>query len=102
MLGCPPTRFTTSCSQPEDFVNTSTDLFDAPGNRLESARPAPVSVAARRNSLRFVNSLMPFLSLMSFRMFATRKTSQYAFLPPAHLPHSYFRGAIRSADPALQ
>src|SRR5258708_38692440 len=58
-LGFPPTLFTTSCSQPDDFVNTSTDLFDGPISPFESARPAPVSVAARRNSRRLVNSFIP-------------------------------------------
>ncbi len=102
MLGCPPTRFTTSCSQPDDFVNTSTVLFDAANSRLESARPAPVSVAARRNSLRLVNSFMPPLSVMPFRMFATRKTCKHTVRRPSQLSHSHFRRVIRSADPPLQ
>src|ERR1700751_680371 len=61
-LGFPSTLFTTGGSNPEDFVNTSTDFSDAPAMRFESASPAPVSVAARRNSLRLETAFMTSLS----------------------------------------
>src|SRR6266849_127336 len=102
MLGLPPTLFTTSCSQPDDFVKTSTDLFEAPSSGFESASPAPVSVAARRNSLRLENSFMESLSSMSLRMFATSKTCKHAVRRPSQLFHSHFRRVIRSAHPTLQ
>src|SRR5258708_40327961 len=91
MLGLPPTLFTTSCSQPDDFVKTSTDLFEAPSSGFESASPAPVSVAARRNSLRLENSFMESLSSMFLRMLATRGLSG---LPLVVL--------LRSIQPAFQ
>src|SRR5260370_16930748 len=101
-LGLPSTLFTTACSNPEDFVNTSTDFSDALGSWLESASPAPVSVAARRNSLRLETAFTTSLSVMSFRMLAARKTGKYAVRRPAQLSHSYFRGVVRYADPPLQ
>src|SRR5229473_2675558 len=93
-LGFPSTLFTTSCSQPDDFVNTSTDLLDAPLNRFESTSPAPVSVAARRNSLRLENAFMPSLLVMFFRMLATRKTCKHAVCRPSQLFHSHFRRVV--------
>src|SRR5260370_17511434 len=101
-LGLPSTLFTTACSNPEDFVNTSTDFSDALGSWLESASPAPVSVAARRNSLRLETAFTTSLSVISFRMLAARKTDKYAVRRPAQLSHSYFRGVVRNADPPLQ
>src|SRR2546430_5614667 len=102
MLGFPSTFFTTACSNPEDFVNTSTDFSDAAASRFENARPAPVSVAARRNSLRLEIAFMPFPSRMSFRVFATRKICEHAVRRPSQLFHSQFRRVIRPRDPALQ
>src|SRR5258708_13127935 len=81
-LGFPSTLFTTSCSQPDDFVNTSTDLLDAPLNRFESTSPAPVSVAARRNSLRLENAFIPSLLVLFFRILATQTPST----PPVPRP----------------
>src|SRR6202521_6484972 len=101
-LGFPPTLFTTSCSQPDDFVNTSTDLYEATSSGFESASPAPVSVAVRRNSLRLENSIMKSLLVVSFRMLATRKTGKHAVRRPSQLFHSQFRRVIRSAGPPLQ
>src|SRR5260370_351555 len=101
-LGFPLILFTTSCSQPDDFVKTSTDLFEAPSNRFESASPAPVSVAARRNSLRLESASMLSLLVMSFRVLATRKTCKHAVRCPSQLFHSHFRRVIRSAHPSLQ
>src|SRR5260370_40262202 len=100
-LGFPLILFTTSCSQPDDFVKTSTDLFEASSDRFESASPAPVSVAARGNSLRLENSFMESLSRMSLRVLATRETCKHAVRCPSQLFHSHFRRAIRPADPAL-
>src|SRR5260370_39121294 len=102
MLGFPSTRFTTSCSQPEDFVNTSTDLFDAPSNWSESARPAPVSVAVRRNSLRLEIAFMPSLLVMPFCVLAAWETSKHAVGRPSQLFHSHFRRGIGAADPTFQ
>src|SRR6266849_7294008 len=101
-LGFPPTLFTTSCSQPDDFVNTSTDLLDTPGNRFDSASPAPVSVAARRNSLRLENAYMPSLLVMPFRMLAPRNPFEFTVLRPSQSSHPRFRGVASSADPFLQ
>src|SRR5260221_14664540 len=75
MLGFPSTLFTTACSNPDDLVNTSTDLLDAPTRRFESASPAPVSAAARRNSLRLQNSFMESFSSVFPRMLTTRGLS---------------------------
>src|SRR6267143_3472981 len=91
MLGFPSTLFTTACSNPDDFVNTSTDLMDAPTRRFESASPAPVSAAARRNSLRLENSFMESFSSVFLRMLATRGLSG---LPLVVL--------LRSIQPAFQ
>src|SRR5439155_24701459 len=102
MLGFPSTLFTTACSNPEDFVNTSTDFSDAAASRFASVRPAPVNVAARRNSLRLENVFIPSLSVMSFRVLATRKTGKHAVRRPAQLFHSHCRRVIRPRDPALQ
>src|SRR5437588_6824885 len=90
MLGFPPILFTTSCSHPEDLVKTRTVLRLAPIKRFESASPAPVSVAARRNALRFENAFMPSLLVMSFRILATRKICKHAVRRPSQLPHSDF------------
>src|SRR5713226_5514458 len=102
MLGFPLTSFTTSCSNPEDFVNTRTDFSFAPSRRLESANPAPVRAAVPRNSLRPVMALMNFLSTMLVRMLAAREGLEDVVSCPAQLPHTGFRGIVRSADPALQ
>src|SRR2546423_1430327 len=102
MLGFPPTLFTTSCSQPEDFVKTRTALLLAPSKRFESVSPAPVNVAARRNSRRLDNAFMPSLLVMSLRMFATSKTCKHAVRRPSQLFHPHFRRVIRSAHPTLQ
>src|SRR6266849_6232826 len=102
MLGFPSTLFTTACSNPDDFVNTSTDFSDAPSKRLESASPAPVNVAARRNSLRLENSFMKSSSRVPLRMLATGKTCKHPVRCPAQLSHSHLRRVIRSADPPLQ
>src|SRR5213595_629574 len=97
MLGFPPTLFTTSCSQPEDFVKTRTALLLAPSKRFESVSPAPVNDAARRNSRRLDNAFMPSLLVMSLRMFATSKTCKHAVRRPSQLFHSHFRRIIRSS-----
>src|SRR5260370_42537594 len=102
MLGFPSTLFTTACSNPDDFVNTSTDLFEAPSSGLESASPAPVKVAVRRNSLRLENSFMKSSSRMPLRMLAAGKTCKHSVRRPFQFSHSHFRQVIRSADPALQ
>src|SRR5260221_11805296 len=92
MLGFPSTLFTTACSNPDDLVNTSTDLLDAPTRRFERASPAPVSAAARRNSLRLENSFMESFSSGSLRVLATPGLpgTPPGFLPPptqAGVPH---------------
>src|SRR5260370_34686298 len=97
----PYTTLFRSCSQPDDFVKTSTDLFEAPSSGFESASPAPVSVAARRNSLRLENSFMESLSSMSLRVLATGKTCKHAVRRPSQLPHPRFGRIVRPADPAL-
>src|SRR5258708_6138884 len=51
-LGFPPTLFTTSCSQPDDFVNTSTDLFDAPTSPFETPTPPPATSPPPHNPRR--------------------------------------------------
>src|SRR5207253_8517068 len=102
MLGFPSTRFTTECSNPDDFVNTSTDFSDAAARRFENASPAPVSVAARRNSLRLEIAFIPCLSVKSFRVLATGETCKHAVRRPSQFFHSHFRRVIRPADPALQ
>src|ERR1700730_1036157 len=102
ILGLPCTLFTTACSKPDDFVNTSTDLFDAPSSGLESASPAPVKVAVRRNSLRLENSFMKSSSRVPLRMLATGKTCKHPIRRPSQFSHSHFRRIIRSADPPLQ
>src|SRR5258708_31883033 len=104
MLGFPSTLFTTSCSQPEDFVKTSTFFSLAASSRFDSASPAPVSAALRRNSLRLEleNKLMESVLAMSFRMLATRKLFEHAILGPSQLSHARFRGVVRSPDPPLQ
>src|SRR6266446_3148513 len=102
MLGFPSTLFTTACSNPDDFVNTNTDFSEVATRRLENARLAPVSVAARRNSLRLEIAFMPLPSLMSIWVLATRKTGKHAVRCPSQLFHSHFRRVIRYADPALQ
>src|SRR6267143_1106116 len=101
-LGFPSTLFTTVCSNPEDFVNTSTDLFDAPSSGLESASPAPVKVAVRRNSLRLENSFMKSSSRVPPRVFATGKTCKHPVRRPSQFSHSFFRRVIRSDHPSLQ
>src|SRR5260370_11766935 len=101
MLGFASTLFTTACSNPDDFVNPSTDLMDAPTRRFESASPAPASAAARRNSLRLENSFMESLSSVSLRMLATGKTCKHAVRRPSQLPHPRFGRIVRPADPAL-
>src|SRR6267142_3620651 len=103
-LGFPSIRFTTSCSHPEDFVKTRTVFSFAAGSRFESASPAPVSAAPRRNSLRLglEKMFMEFLLMVSFRMLTSGKFIEYAVLGPSQLSHARFRGVIGSADPALQ
>src|SRR6266478_8224036 len=104
MLGFPSTRFTTSCSHPEDFVKTRTFFSFAASSWFESASPAPVSAAPRRNSLRLESEkmFMEFPLVVSFRMLATGKLFEHAVLGPPQLAHSCFRGVVRSADPSLQ
>src|SRR5882762_11970286 len=102
--GFPSILFTTSCSHPEDFVKTSTVFSFAASSPLESASPAPVSAAPRRNSLRLEldNGLMELPLVVSFRMLATGKLFKNAVLGPSQLAHACFRGVIGSADPSLQ
>src|SRR5882724_2564973 len=104
MLGFPSILFTTSCSQPEDFVKTRTVFSFAASSRFESASPAPVSAAPRRNSLRLEldNRFMKFPSVVSFGMLATGELFKNAVLGPSQLAHPCFRGVIRAADPSLQ
>src|ERR1700730_5313591 len=104
MLGFPSIRFTTSCSQPDDFVKTSTFFSLAARTRFESASPALVSAASRRNSLRLEveRIFMGFLLVVSFRMLATGKLFEHAVLGPSQFAHSCFRGVVRAADPSLQ
>src|SRR5713101_2831405 len=104
MLGFPSTRFTTSCSHPEDFVKTSTAFSFAASSRFESASPAPVSAAPRRNSLRLESEkmFMEFLLVVSFRMLAAGKFFEHAILGPSQLAHARLRGVICYADPSLQ
>src|SRR6266478_9035845 len=104
MLGFPSILFTTSCSHPEDFVKTSTVFSFAASSRFESASPAPVSAAPRRNSLRLELDirLMELPLVVSFRMLATGKLFEHAVLGPSQLAHACFRGVIGSADPSLQ
>ena len=87
MLGLPSTRFTTSCSKPEDFVKTSTDLCGAAGRRLPSARPAPVTAATRRNSLRpavvCAVVLINLFSVVSFGVRAAGKRREGIIVCPA-------------------
>src|SRR5207245_6515551 len=94
-LGFPPILFTASCSQPDDFVNTSTDLFDDPSSRFESARPAPVSAAARRNSLRLEYAFMSYLLVMSFRMLAAREPCKHAVRCPTKRCHPHSCRTLR-------
>src|SRR5260370_41506606 len=102
MLDFPLIRLTTSCSNPEDFVNTRTDFSFAPSRRPGSANPAPIRAAVPRNSLRPVMALMNFLSTMLIRMLAAWEGLEDVVSCPPQFPHSGFRGIIRSADPALQ
>src|SRR5262245_40444090 len=61
MLCLPSTRLTTSCSQPEDFVNTSNDFCGDAKTCLLSARLAPAAAVVRRKSLRFGVIFIAFL-----------------------------------------
>src|SRR5260370_39956509 len=87
LLGFPPILLTTSCSNPDDFVKTRIDLLVAASKRCESERPAPVSAAARRNSLRFGNALIDSLgrarsdvrSRENFRIHILRSNPALAF-----------------------
>src|SRR6267378_7263347 len=104
MLGFPSIRFTTSCSHPEDFVKTRTFFSFAASSWFESASPAPVSAAPRRNSLRLESEkmFMEFPLVVSFRMLAAGKFFEHAILGPSQLAHARFRRVIRYADPSLQ
>src|SRR5262252_6112798 len=106
MLGFPSTRFTTSCSKPEDFVNTSTDFGGAAGRRFASASPAPVTAAVRRNSLRpvipYIVVLLNLPSVVAFGMRAAGKRREGIIARPAKFAHAHFRRIIRAADPAFQ
>src|SRR5437764_1766922 len=60
MLSLPSTRLTTSCSQPDDFVETSTDFLPAANNQFGKvilpAATHPVCTNWRRLKMVFINS----------------------------------------------
>src|SRR5690242_7534895 len=106
MLGLPSTRLTTSCSKPEDLVNTSTDFCGATGRRFARASPAPVTAAVRTKSLRPVIAsfvvLLNLRAVVSFPMRAAGKRPGRIVSCPSKFAHALFRRIIRAADPALQ
>src|SRR5579864_3554319 len=64
MLGLPFVTLITACSKPDDFVNSSTDLFFAARAGCESRSPAPAAAVVRRKSRR-VESEFIFYPLKS-------------------------------------
>src|SRR5215469_14911486 len=67
MLGLPSMVFTTSCSKPDDFVNTSTDFFSAPKKSVGKAILAPAMAAAFMNRRRLKPRLRKvFIDVLSF------------------------------------
>src|SRR5713101_2217735 len=104
ILGFPLILLTTSCSNPEDFVNTRIDSLVAASKRFESARPAPVSAVARRNSLRLGNALISLgcarpdaRSRGNFRIYILRSSPALASpLPTNNTPRSSTLSGFRS------
>src|SRR6266702_1716567 len=115
ILGFPLILLTTSCSNPEDFVNTRIDLLVAASKRCESERPAPVRAAARRNSLRLKNALIDSLSRArpdarspeNFRIHILRSSPALASpLPTNNTPRGstrrpIFRGRVTFYGPGV-
>src|SRR5262249_54360088 len=96
MLNFPSTRFTTSCSHPEDFVNTSTDFCEAAIKFRVNARLAPAAAVARRKSRRFGNECIELLLgnlrtlAVPFGMRTSGKFRKYAVGRPSEFAHSSF------------
>ena len=61
MLGFRSVTLMTACSNPEDFVNSRTDLFFAALAGCESRSPAPAAAVVRRKSRRVENGFILFV-----------------------------------------
>jgi hypothetical protein len=62
MLGSPFTTLITWCSNPDDFVNSSTRFFSAPSAAREPSNAALANAEVRRNSRLFWTDAMVYLS----------------------------------------
>src|SRR5215471_16711659 len=106
MLGFPSILFTTSCSKPDDFVNTSTDFFSEPKKFVGRAILAPVIAVAFMNPRR----LKPRLSrvfidiLLSFELSEAQRSGDWlrgsigirGSLSPVQPQHSAIRFPVRA------
>src|SRR4029077_19715023 len=76
MLGLPPLIFTTSCSNPEDFVKTSTDFFSAANRHWGTAKLAPAAAPVRKNCRRLRNSVIRNLSVSGISKLRCAESAQ--------------------------
>src|SRR5882724_1876558 len=110
-LGFPGVVLTTSCSQPDDFVNSRTDFLLAADRRLDNARPALPIATVRRNSLRlaasvvilfFSSALVPEVLMLLIPMLAPRKPLKCIVTIPSQFAHALFGRIVRPNDPFFQ
>src|SRR2546426_3744450 len=107
MLNLPSLRFTTACSNPDDFVKTSKDLDDGNASGLGKVMAALASAAVLRKCRRFAGLFMMIswglvLSGVAVGVRTAGKSRKDAFGRPAQLAHADFGGIVGTRNPVFK